>query len=624
MNGSERGVGTVLEGRYRLEARLSHWGAGECWRAADTQRPRAFVTVKVLPAPTARRTERLSALKLLGDRLAKLQHPGILPLVEVNIAGAQPLVVHEVWEGVSVGEWLAATRSSGGTTPLRAVYGIADRFLAAVGAAHRQRAPGSIIHGAIDHEAVRVRVEVGRDPEVRVVDFGLAPEKEASAAAGLVDGAPSEYGAPEHAREPSLRNAATDVFASAVLVLRLLVPDAVRPRGHRSWAHFVAAKESEVHSTVAALRPEVHPTVWEALAQALARRPEARPSDAERLREMLRAAEWGASTTVSLAVEAPLTPVVPMEMPALAPVAMPAPALPVPTPMPMPAPAFVAPPAPTFVAPPAPAVVAPPAPAPPPGPAAGPPPVPKGMQLGVGSVLGAHRPGQEARPRRATAGMDGRNFGGAPAGSSPPRVSIDDAAATRKDVGLFDHEPSTVAAVDPPTSLIALPTGMAPGKVSLADADRTVQSPFDPGEQTRVAPLPPPSASPLVVPAPAPVPTFEAPPRVVPPAHLTAWDTTTNLPPTPLTSQAPPQVYAPPPAYAPAPRPVDPFALVASGGRTEAGAWQPPAGPAPAARRTPWALWIGLALLVAVGAFLVGMFASSSSGPAPAAVPAAR
>ena len=116
---------------------------------------------------------------------------------------------------------------------------------------------------------------MGRDREVRVTDFGLSAEKNAAA---LVDSSPSEYGAPEHAREPSLRNAATDVFAAAVLVLRLLVPEAARPRGHRSWAHFVSQKESEVHAAITALRADVDPTIWAALAQALARPPEARPA----------------------------------------------------------------------------------------------------------------------------------------------------------------------------------------------------------------------------------------------------------------------------------------------------------------------------------------------------------
>lgn len=643
MSASDRAVGAVLEGRYRLEARLSNWGAGECWRAVDTQRPRASVTVKILPPPAGRRTERMASLKLLGDRLTKLQHPSILPIIEVNTAGAQPLVVYDAWESVGLGEWLASARAAGEPTPLRTVFGVADRLLAAVGAGHRQRSPGALIHGALHHEAARVRIEMGRDPEVRVIDFGLSAEKDAAA---LVDSSPSEYGAPEHAREPSLRNAATDVFAAAVLVLRLLVPEAARPRGHRSWAHFVSQKESEVHAAITALRADVDPTIWAALAQALARRPEARPADAERLREMLRAASWGASASVSLAVEEPLEPLVPMALPSLQALAPPVPALSLATPPPV------------VAAPPPPVVHAPPVAAP-----AGPPPVPKGMQLGVGSVLGAHRPDAPPRPRRSTAGLDDRSFGGAPPASRPPtKVSLDDAAATTLDVGF-----SPLADVDAPTGMVTLPPGPPSAKVSLADADRTVQSPFESPDATRVGPLPAPAPSqgstrpthgdwsepswgsqPPMVGAPFPAPISlaaatqpialeAAPPPVVAalaayaaPTHASAWDSTSNLQPVgfqPYPPPAAPPAYAAPPTYAAPRAPTDPFAMVAAAGRVDPRAWDasttPPVPSPGAPRKTPVALLVGLALFVAVAAFLLGLAASTRS-PEPTPAPVVR
>ncbi len=643
MSTADRAVGAVLEGRYRLEARLSHWGVGECWRAVDTQRPRASVTVKILPAPSGRRTERMAALKLLGDRLTKLQHPNNLPIIEVNTSGAQPLVVYDAWESVGLGEWLASVRAAGDATQLRTVFGVADRLLAAVGAGHRQRSPGALIHGALHHEAARVRIEVGRDPEVRVIDVGLSAEKDAAA---LVDSSPSEYGAPEHVREPSLRNAATDVFAAAVLVLRLLVPDAARPRGHRSWAHFVAQKESEVHAAITALRADVDPSIWAALAQALARRPEARPADAERLREMLRAASWGASASVSLAVEEPLAPLVPMELPSLQPLAPPVPAL-------------------SLATPPLPVVHAPPpvvAHAPPPSTPAGPPPVPKGMQLGVGSVLGAGRPDAPPRPRRSTAGLDGHSFGAPPsAPTRPAKVSLDDAAATTLDPG-FPAAPSALSDLDAPTALVALPEGPHAGKISLADAERTELSPFDAPDPTRVGPLPVPAPSsgpsrlphgewsepswgsqPSVVSAPFPAPVSlaaatqpisleAAPPPVVAalaayaaPVHPSAWDSAPHL--QPVAFQAPP---AAPPTYAAPPRaPADPFAMVAAAGRVDARPWDassaPPALPPNTPRKTPVALFVALALFVAVAAFLLGLVASSRSpDPAPTPTPVVR
>lgn len=675
MNVSDRAAGSTLEGRYRLEARLTNWGVGEVWRAVDLQRQRAAVTVKLLPAPPARRAERMGALKLLGDRLAKLQHPGVLPLVEVNTAGAQPLVVYEAWEGVSLGEWLTAARATGEPTSLRTVLALADRLLAAIGAGHRQRSPGSLVHGAVHHDAVRVRIAEGREPEVRVIDFGLSAEKDSSALAALVDANPSEYAAPEHAREPALRNPAADVFAAAVLIVRMLVPEAVRPRGHRSWGHFVSQREGEVHSAITALRADVHPSVWEALAQGLARRPEARPADAERLRELLRAASWGVADPAAPGAEA-LAPVVPMALPALQPIAPPVAALSLSAPVAAPAPAAYAPaPAPAAYAP-----APPPAALPPAGARVGPPPVPTGMQLGVAAVLGAHRPDTgSVRPRRATAGIDHRNFG--PAALPAGRVSVDDAQSTRQDIALPSDEPPTFADVEAPTMAHDIPSAARhlpsrppahPSRVTLDQADRTVQSPFEHVEHTRMASPALPPAPPVPAhggsglwtpgpPAPFPTPAMSAhpstiqlvdatlplsldavPPEVAAalaayaaPVNPASWDSTSNLQPVsyqslPQPAPAPfaaPPPYAAPPSYAsaaPARGPADPFALVAAAGRGDARAWDahttPPERPQPAARRPATALLVGLALLAAVVAFLIGVMASSREPAAPATV----
>ncbi len=662
MNVSDRAAGSILEGRYRLEARLSNWGVGEVWRASDSQRGRASVTVKLLPTPGARRTERMVALKVLGDRLAKLQHPGMLPVVEINTAGAQPFVVYESWEGIGLGEWLTAARASGEPTSLRTVFGIADRVLSAIGAGHRQRSPGSLVHGAIHHDAVRVRVEEGREPEVRVLDFGLAAEKDSSALAALVDSTPSEYAAPEHAREPALRNPAADVFAAAVLILRLLVPEALRPRGHRSWGHFVTQRESEVHSAITALRPDVHPSVWEALAQALSRRPEARPSDAERLRELLRAASWGIPSTDQ--PHEALSPVVPLALPTLHPIAPMAAPLPTsPSTSPAPAPDFAHAPS---------------------ARPAGPPPVPKGMQLGVASVLGANRPDTgSVRPRRATAGVDHRNFGPLAPQSlddvEPPsqhrgRVSLDDAQSTRQDIELPSDEPATIADAEM-TMALNVPVAARssnPQFVSLDQADRTVQSPFDHVEQTQIAQLPVPPSAPMppynpsghwsagpslpfqsaVGAFPTTLPLTDAtmplnleavPPEVAAalaayaaPVSPASWDSTSNLQPVslPPSFAAPPPGYAPPPVYAPppgyassvsAPRAADPFALVAAAGRGDARAWDanttPPDRASVPARKTSTALLIGLGVLAAALAFLVGVMASNRD-PAPSSTSA--
>jgi hypothetical protein len=296
------------------------------------------------------------------------------------------------------------------------------------------------------------------------------------------------------------------------------------------------------------------------------------------------------------------------------------------------------------------------------------------MQLGVASVLGANRPdGGSVRPRRPTAGVDHRNFGplaprpmdvDAPPAPRSGRVTVDDAQSTRQDIELPADEPSTVAesdmtmALNIPAPSPAPPRSSNPQVVSIEQANRTVRSPFDQVEHTQIAQLPLPPSAPMpphnpavpwsagpsqpfaspsaaAYPATLPLPYAEAtmPLDVVPPevaAALAAyaapvnpasWDSTSNLQPVSLPGYAAPSPprYASPPSYA-APRAADPFALVAAAGRGDARAWDanttpPEQAPAPA-RRYSTALLIGLALLAAALAFLIGVLASNRGAAA--------
>nr|MBK7064301.1 hypothetical protein [Deltaproteobacteria bacterium] len=656
MNVSDRAAGSILEGRYRLEARLSNWGVGEVWRASDSQRGRASVTVKLLPAPGARRTERMVALKVLGDRLAKLQHPGMLPVVEINTAGAQPFVVYESWEGIGLGEWLTAARASGEPTSLRTVFGIADRVLSAIGAGHRQRSPGSLVHGAIHHDAVRVRVEEGREPEVRVLDFGLAAEKDSSALAALVDSTPRSTRPPSTPASPrcatprrtssprrcsssgcwSPRRCGRAVTAAGATSsrsgrARFTAPSprcartCTPPCGRRSPRPCRVARRHDPRTPSACGNSSGPPPgASRAPTSPTKRSPR---SSRWRSRRFTLSPRWRPSLPTS-----PSTSLAPAPDFAHAPSARPA----------------------------------------------GPPPVPKGMQLGVASVLGANRPDTgSVRPRRATAGVDHRNFGPLaprplddvePPSQHRGRVSLDDAQSTRQDIELPSDEPATIADSEM-TMALNVPVAARssnPQFVSLEQADRTVQSPFDHVEQTQIAQLPVPPSAPMppynpsghwsagpslpfqsaVGAFPTTLPLTDAtmplnleavPPEVAAalaayaaPVSPASWDSTSNLQPVslPPSFAAPPPAYAPPPGYASsvsAPRAADPFALVAAAGRGDARAWDanttpPDRAPAPA-RKTSTALLIGLGVLAAALAFLVGVMASNRD-PAPSSTSA--
>ena len=258
----------LLAGRYRLGARLGRGASAEVREAVDL-RTGNTVAVKLISLPRdlpeARRKEWLQRLQREADLARRLDHPDIVAVIE---AGLQP-----------GGAWLAMERVRGVDLsrytqrhlllPETLVLRIGARVAAALAHAHAN----GIVHRDLKPANVLVNLV---DGQVKLADFGVARDEDASATrTGLTLGTPA-YMAPEQlAGAPA--GAASDTYALGVMLFELLAGR--RPHQAATLGELLKATASQPPASLARLRPDLPPTAVAAVEQLLASDPADRPAD---------------------------------------------------------------------------------------------------------------------------------------------------------------------------------------------------------------------------------------------------------------------------------------------------------------------------------------------------------
>ncbi len=194
--------------RYRLQERLGRGGMGEVWRGWDQVLDRP-VAVKLLPRPDHRAS--LEGLRREARAAARLNHPRVVAVYDLEDRGEQPCMVMEYVQGQSLAELL---ESRGALSPDHAVRLVAQAA-AGLAAAHRK---------AVVHRDVKpANPLVSGDGTVKVCDFGIARYADAAVATartGQLVGT-TGYLAPERARgEPA--TPASDVYSLGCVLYELL------------------------------------------------------------------------------------------------------------------------------------------------------------------------------------------------------------------------------------------------------------------------------------------------------------------------------------------------------------------------------------------------------------------
>lgn len=257
-------VGQLLDGRYRVDARIAVGGMATVYRAMDTRLDRVLA-LKVMHPALATDASFVERFIREAKSVARLAHPNVVAVFDQGAQGAYVYLAMEYVAGCTLRDVL---RERGALQP-RAALDILEPVLAALGAAHRA--------GYVHRDMKPENVLIGDDGRVKVADFGLVRAVGSDTnTTGTVLGTVS-YLAPEQI-EHGTADTRTDVYACGVVLYEMLT--GAKPHTGDTPAQVIYQHLNEDVPAPSAAVPGLAAELDELVASATARNPEARPFDA--------------------------------------------------------------------------------------------------------------------------------------------------------------------------------------------------------------------------------------------------------------------------------------------------------------------------------------------------------
>ncbi|MET9291754.1 Stk1 family PASTA domain-containing Ser/Thr kinase [Streptomyces sp. NPDC003077] len=266
-------VGQLLDGRYRVEARVAAGGMATVYRAVDLRLDRVLA-LKVMHPSLAEDAAFVDRFIREAKSVARLSHPNVVGVFDQGADGAYVYLAMEYVAGCTLRDIL---RERGALTP-RAALDVLEPILAALGAAHR----AGLVHRDMKPE----NVLIGDDGRVKVADFGLvrAVDTHTTASTGSVLGTVS-YLAPEQIEDGSA-DPRTDVYACGVVLYEMLTGG--KPHTGGTPAQILYRHLNEDVPPPSEAVPGLAPRLDDLVAAATARAPRLRPQDAVSLLSLAR------------------------------------------------------------------------------------------------------------------------------------------------------------------------------------------------------------------------------------------------------------------------------------------------------------------------------------------------
>jgi CheY-like chemotaxis protein len=280
---SEALPGTVLDGRYRLDAKIGSGGFGVVYRATHLDLGRK-VAIKVFrPLPGNDSAESLERFKREGVAACRFNHPNAITVTDFGISETGiAYIVMELLRGYTVAESVMTlgALSTGRCAEILVPVCEALAEAHAAGLIHRDVKPANVfLHQTRQGEVVKV------------LDFGIAKLVEAAPDGGGVDvttggrfiGTPA-FMAPERLLDEECDGRA-DVYSVGVMLYTML--SGRYPYGDkRDLKGLMAQYMAEEPEPLASHRPDLPQAVQSVVMSALARQPGARPTARELARSI--------------------------------------------------------------------------------------------------------------------------------------------------------------------------------------------------------------------------------------------------------------------------------------------------------------------------------------------------
>ena len=259
-------AGTLIGERYRIDHEIGTGAMGVVYRATDTRLGRP-VALKLM---TARSKEARARFMREAKAAARISHPSIVDVYEVNEHAGVPFLVMELLRGVTLRQRLAQSR-----LPADLAVSCMGRVAAAMAEAHRR----GMVHRDLKPDNIFLDVD-GAETRVVIVDFGLAfvlagdaEEIGRLTAAGRTCGTP-DYMSPEQCTAGEI-TAASDVYSLGCLLHELLTGT---PPFHGDATRVMTSHVYAEAHDLAARRPDLPMTLTGLVTEMLLKDPTRRPS----------------------------------------------------------------------------------------------------------------------------------------------------------------------------------------------------------------------------------------------------------------------------------------------------------------------------------------------------------
>ncbi|MDO5724314.1 MAG: Stk1 family PASTA domain-containing Ser/Thr kinase [Flaviflexus sp.] len=265
-------LGTVIDERYRIRARIARGGMATVYRARDEKLERD-VAVKVMHPHLADQEEFVDRFAREARASAKLSSPHVVQVYDEGTFADGPYgspAAYIVMEHVS-GDDLRTELSRRGSFSLREALEILIQVLSGLGAAHR----AGLIHRDVKPENVLIERGESR-PIAKVTDFGLARAVAAASttSTGTVLGTVA-YLAPEMIEQSP--DARSDVYGAGIMLYELIagqVPFTADSPIALAYKHV-----NETMPRLSALAPWIPPALDSLIGLLTAKDPDQRPAD---------------------------------------------------------------------------------------------------------------------------------------------------------------------------------------------------------------------------------------------------------------------------------------------------------------------------------------------------------
>ncbi|MBX9695630.1 MAG: serine/threonine protein kinase, partial [Cyanobacteria bacterium] len=214
-------LGTVVEGRYKIQSVIGQGSAGTVYRAVQELIGRE-VAIKVLHEYLVSDDEFIKRFHQEAKASSRLTHPNIITIYDFGVIpmGQRPYIAMDLLVGTPLSDLLAQVEY----IPMMEAIPIFTQVCSALGEAHRQ----GVVHRDVKPENIVLVERSGQKLFPMVVDFGIARIVEESEAVkitrtGTVCGSPT-YMSPEQCTSSKVDHR-SDVYSLGVVIFETLTGD---------------------------------------------------------------------------------------------------------------------------------------------------------------------------------------------------------------------------------------------------------------------------------------------------------------------------------------------------------------------------------------------------------------